>query len=85
MSRNTTMTVRLGEALSEHVSSKIGNNGTYDNVSEYVRDLIRKDKERSDMQVFERLKSELQSAFAAPDESYIALSADDIIKRNQSR
>lgn len=84
MSRTTTMTVRLGEVLSHYVALKIGSNGTYDNMSEYVRDLIRIDKERSEAQAFERLKDELQLAFSAPDENYLSLSADDIINRNRS-
>jgi antitoxin ParD1/3/4 len=84
MSRTTTtMTVRLSGALSEHVSANVGENGVYENVSEYIRDLIRRDKERSDQQAFERLKAELTQAFAAPDSSYQPLTAADIIARNR--
>lgn len=84
MPRTTIMTVRLGETLSDYVSSQVGGHGCYDNISEYVRDLIRKDKAQHEAQTFDRLKSELQLAFAAPDESYSVLSADDIIKRNRT-
>ena len=35
MSRTTTMTVRLGGALRDFVSTNVGENGTYENVSEY--------------------------------------------------
>jgi hypothetical protein len=54
--------------------------GRYENVSEYVRDLIRRDTARSQGEAFERLKAELTHAFAAPDAAYRPLSADDIIK-----
>lgn len=46
MSRTTTMTVRLKGPLSDFVAANVGENGAYNNVSEYVRDLIRRDKER---------------------------------------
>ena len=51
-------------------------------VNKYIRDLIRRDKERSQALAFERLKAELAHAFSAPEESYKPLSADDVIKRN---
>lgn len=85
MARTTTMTVRLGEALGNYVAQQTGENGSYDNVSEYVRDLIRKDKERADTQTFDRLKAELQLAFSAPDDSYVAVSANDIFARNKNK
>lgn len=83
MSRTTTMTVRLSGILSEFVAANVGEDGAYENVSEYVRDLIRRDKERAEQAAFERLKAELTHAFAAPDSSYKPLTAADIIQRNQ--
>ena len=83
MSRTTTMTVRLGGVLRDFVSTNVGENGSYENVSEYIRDLIRRDKERSEREAFDRLKAELTRAFAAPDESFHPLSAEDIIARNR--
>ena len=79
----TTMTVRLSGELSDFVARSVGDSGSYENVSEYIRDLIRRDKERGEQQVFERLKAELSLAFAAAESSYTPLSATDIIKRNQ--
>jgi putative addiction module CopG family antidote len=84
MSRTTTMTVRIGSALSEFVSRNVGEDGAYENVSEYVRDLIRRDKERVDREAFERLKAELTHAFAAPDETYRPLTAAEVIARNKA-
>jgi antitoxin ParD1/3/4 len=84
MSRTTTMTVRISGALSEFVTSNVGENGAYENISEYVRDLIRRDKERVEREDFERLKAELARAFAAPDESYRPLTAAEVIARNRA-
>ena len=75
MPRTTTMTVRLSGALSDFVSANVGEYGAYENISEYVRDLIRRDKERAEHEAFERLKAELTLAFAAPDDSFHPLSA----------
>jgi antitoxin ParD1/3/4 len=83
MSRTTTMTVRVSGALSEFVAANVGEGGAYENVSEYIRDLIRRDKERAEREAFDRLKAELNRAFAAPEESYEPLTAGDVIARNR--
>ena len=83
MSQTTTMTVRISGALSEFVASNVGENGSYENISEYVRDLIRRDKERAEQESFNRLKAELTRAFAAPEESYRQLTAAEVIARNR--
>ncbi len=84
MSRTTTMTVRISGALSEFVAANVGEHGSYENVSEYIRDLIRRDKERVEQAAFERLKAELDRAFAAPDASYRPLSTAEVIARNRT-
>jgi len=83
MSTKTTLTVRLSGALSEYLAETVGEGGTYENVSEYVRDLIRRDKERKEQSAFDRLKAELTLAFEQADRSYRPLSAADVIERNQ--
>jgi putative addiction module CopG family antidote len=83
MSRTTTMTVRLSGALSDFVAANVGDNGSYENISEYVRDLIRRDKERTEAEAFDRLKAELTRAYAAPEESFKPLSAAEVITRNR--
>lgn len=83
MAQTTTLTVRLSGALSEYVSANVGEYGSYENVSEYIRDLIRRDKERSEREAFDRLKSELTQAFAAPESSYQPLTVADVIARNR--
>ncbi|WP_428333709.1 ribbon-helix-helix domain-containing protein [Novosphingobium sp.] len=82
---NMTLNVRVGGVLGEFVAANVGENGSYDNVSEYVRDLIRKDKALADEVAFERLKAELQAAFATPDDQYVTVSFDDVIARNRAR
>jgi len=76
-------TVRLSGALRDFVGMNVGEDGSYENVSEYICDLSRRDKERAQALAFDRLKAELGHAFAAPDDSYQSLSAADVIERNQ--
>ncbi len=83
MPKTMNINVRVKGSLSEFVSSNIDETGDYDNVSEYVRDLIRKDKARIEEKSFEVLKAELQMAFAKPESEYTELSADDVISRNR--
>ena len=80
----TTMTVRLSGVLSEFVAANVGEHGAYENVSEYMRDLIRRDKERAEKEAFDRLKAELAHAYAAPESSYKPLTAADVIARNRT-
>ncbi|MCB1864082.1 MAG: addiction module antitoxin [Chromatiales bacterium] len=80
----TTMTVRLNETLSDFVASNVGAHGAYENVSEYIRDLIRRDKERVEREAFDRLKAELAQAYTAPESAYKPLTAAEVIERNRS-
>jgi putative addiction module CopG family antidote len=77
------MTVRLSGTLSDFVAENVGEDGAYENVSEYIRDLIRRDKDRKEQESFERLRAELSHAFAAPESSYRPLTAADVIARNR--
>jgi len=83
MAQTTTMTVRLGPVLSDFVATNVGEDGSYENVSEYVRDLIRRDKERAETEAFVRLQAELTRAFSAPENSYGSLTAAEVIARNK--
>ena len=80
----TTMTVRLSGVLGDYVAASVGENGSYENVSEFIRDLIRRDKNHVEQQAFERLKAELSLAFAAPESTYVQLTAHDVIERNRA-
>ncbi|MFT4954845.1 MAG: antitoxin ParD1/3/4 [Brevundimonas sp.] len=81
MSNPMTLNVRVSGPLSDFVADNVGADGAYENVSEYVRDLIRRDKERVEAERFSRLKAELHAAFSAPEDSYRPLTADDVILR----
>jgi antitoxin ParD1/3/4 len=83
MTRQTTLTVRLSEALNDFVQANVGEDGSYENVSEYIRDLIRRDKEQTEQVAFDRLRAELAHAFAAPESSYTPLTAAEVIARNK--
>jgi len=85
MTKTMTLNVRVSGALGEFVAANVGDDGAYENVSEYVRDLIRRDMSRVDAESFERLKAELVHAFAAPDSAYHPLDADAVIRRNARR
>lgn len=82
MSQTTTMTVRLNATLSEFLATKVHQDGAYENASEYMRDLIRRDMERKEQQVFDRLKAELAHAFSSPEDTYQPLTAAEVIARN---
>jgi antitoxin ParD1/3/4 len=84
VSRTTTLTVRLSGALNDFVAANVGENGSHENVSEYIRDLIRRDKERAEREAFNRLKAELRHAFAAPEPSYRPLTLAEVIARNRT-
>lgn len=81
----TTLNVRVNGPLEDFIAENIGANGLYENASEYVRDLIRKDKDRVEQEAFDILKAELQRAFAQPLENYVTVTAEDVIARNRLR
>ena len=66
------------------MAANVGEDGAYENVSEYIRDLIRRDRERVEREALERLKAELTVAFAAPESSYETLTAADVMARNRT-
>jgi Arc/MetJ-type ribon-helix-helix transcriptional regulator len=84
MSRTTTLTVRVGGILGDFVAANVGEDGAYENVSEYIRDLIRRDKEQAEDAAFDRLKAELRHAFAAPESAYEPLTPAEVIARNRA-
>lgn len=81
-SQSTTMTVRLNATLSDFVAANVSEHGAYENVSEYLRDLIRRDMERKEQEAFERLRAELSHAYAAPESAYRPMTAADVVARN---
>lgn len=80
MSDTMNLNVRISGSLRHFVTETISD-GDYENVSEYVRDLIRRDKERAEREAMEAMKIRLREAFAVADSEYEYLSADDIRQR----
>lgn len=85
MAKEVTLSVRMTGPLSDFVAETVGKHGAYESSSEYVRDLIRRDKERREAEAFEHLKAELALAFAEPESEYATVSADEVIARNKAR
>ncbi len=81
----TTLNVRVNGPLEDFIAQNIGETGAYENASEYVRDLIRRDLERVEAERFQALKAELQRAFAAPTSSYRKVTAEEVIERARRR
>ena len=79
----STMTVRLSGALNDFVAYNVGDDGDYENVSEYVRNLIRQDKNKVEKERLKILKAELALAFSADESEYVSLSAQDVFERNK--
>lgn len=79
----TTLTVRVSGGLRDFVAAQVAESGHYENVSEYLRHLIRSDQAHAEQQAFKRLKAELALAYAAPDASYELMTAAGIVRRNR--
>lgn len=73
MSKPMNLSVRLTTPLTDFVTTRVGAEGDYDNASEYVRDLIRRDREREEQRAFHKLKATLQDAFAQPDSEAVEM------------
>jgi Arc/MetJ-type ribon-helix-helix transcriptional regulator len=83
MQKEMNLNVRIRGHLQAFVASNTGEDGLYDNASEYVRDLIRKDLARTEQAAFDAKRLALQQAFATPEESYRSTSVAEVIGRNQ--
>lgn len=75
--KSLSVNVRISGTLRDHVE-RTTTEGDYESVSEYVRDLIRKDKARRDQIAFDNVKARLKAAFAEPRSSYEPATPGDI-------
>lgn len=85
MSKSMTLNVRVSGPLGDFVAANVGADGAYENVSEYVRDLIRRDMAQREAETFARLKAELTRAFSQGDETFVSADADDFLDRVTSK
>jgi len=73
--------VRVTGDLRNHLQQQIGLFGLYENASEYIRDLIRRDlKDRK--AAWEWLRQELEPGLRADESQFAKVTAVDVIKRN---
>lgn len=76
--------VRVKGELQAHLQQQIGEAGLYENASEYIRSLIRNDL-KSSHEAWSWLKSELEPAMRADEACFVAVSAQDVIRRNKEK
>ena len=76
--------VRVRGPLRDHLQSRIGETGLYENASEYIRALIRQDYQTT-QEAWQWLADELEPALIADDSEYISITAEDVIARNLSK
>ncbi|MBX4909369.1 MULTISPECIES: transcriptional regulator [Rhizobium] len=74
--------VKVSGQLQDHIQQQIGDDGLYENASEYIRALIRRDLQ-SRNEAWDMLQRELAPAMRAEDSEFIAVSAEDVIRRNK--
>lgn len=76
--------VRVTGPLQDHVQQQIGQDGLYENASEYIRALIRRDLQ-SRTEAWEWLQKKLEPGLRADERDFASVSAEDVIRRNTSR
>ena len=76
--------VKLKGELETHLQQQIGDNGLYENASEYVRALIRNDL-KDGVEAWEWLRKGLEPELRADENEFMAVSADDVIARNAGK
>ena len=76
-SDSLSINVRVSGTLKRHVEVTT-TQGDYESVSEYVRELIRRDKATREEAAFQAVKTQLQVAFAVPQTDYRPVSLNDI-------
>lgn len=76
--------VRVTGPLQAHVRQQVGEDGLYENASEYIRALIRRDL-KGQTEAWDWLQKKLEPALRADEADYVSVSAEDVIRRNTSR
>jgi antitoxin ParD1/3/4 len=80
-----TINVRLPDALQEFIETQTTGNGLYESVSEYVRDLIRRDLERVETQKWQKLEGILLPGLLADESEFVERTAEDAIGAAKAR
>lgn len=77
--------VRFSGALKSFVETRSDKNGLYNSVSEYIRDLVRRDYEAEESRKWDSLYEELKSGINANESDFVALNKEDIISEAKRR
>ncbi len=72
--------VRISGKLKEFISLQVGPDGLYENASEYVRDLIRKDYSRQEELKMDLLYKRLMPGMKADEKEFLEFDPEKIIK-----
>ena len=76
---------RLPEVLARHVNEMCGDDGYYDNASEFVRDLVRQHYEKIEHEKTLRLKSKLAPRINRPLSEFIEVDPEKSIQEFEQR
>jgi Arc/MetJ-type ribon-helix-helix transcriptional regulator len=68
--------------LHAHIEQQVGESGLYENASEYIRSLIRRDLQTHD-DAWDWLRRHLEPAMRADENEFIEATAADVIRRNR--
>ncbi len=77
--------VRFSGALRSFVECKSGENGLYSSVSEYIRDLVRRDYEAEENRKWSWLHHELKPGLDAVEDDFLKLDDGDILAEARKR
>ena len=73
--------VRVRGELRKFVDFRTGSQGLYETPSEYIRDLIRKDKEYEENESWSWLANHLQAGIQADEIEFVTVTAQEVIER----
>ncbi|VAX07456.1 hypothetical protein MNBD_GAMMA26-739 [hydrothermal vent metagenome] len=76
--------VRVTGRLRTHLQQQVGAHGLYENASEYMRALIRRDL-KGRQEAWEWLSKELEPALRADESAYVEVTVDAVIARNKGK
>ncbi|MBX5151582.1 transcriptional regulator [Rhizobium lentis] len=76
--------VKVSGKLQDHNQQQVGHDGLHGNADEHIRALIRRDLQSRD-EACDMLQRELAPAMRAEDSEFVAVSAEDVIRRNKRR
>lgn len=76
--------VRLSGRLRQFIDERSGPKGLYESASEYIRDLVRQDYEKTEEQKWDRLIAQLTPGMNADESEFVDFDPDQLIKEARS-